>query len=201
MPSTRKFQGVKTFCGGPSQNQTDALPGKNIVFVHNFAQAGQICTMVTERVDGEGHGLSLVHRADLCLLEVGDEIDRVAHRHKDQEVGARLNELPFAQRPVADDTVDRSAYRRIFEIELCLFEIYLGPLQAGACRGLVVENDFDRDALDDLGEIAGGVFWRQQGELRASPRREAVDAAVKDTITDGREKLQCEAHKNPPSEI
>ena len=56
---------------------------------------------------------------------------------------------------------------------------------------VVVENDFDRDALDDLGEIAGGVFWRQQGELRASPRREAVDAAVKDTII---ERVDGEGH-------
>ena len=38
--------------------------------------------------------------------------------------------------------------------------------------------DTDRDALHDLGEIAGRVVRRQQRELRAARRRDALDAAV-----------------------
>src|SRR5271166_2971858 len=47
-------------------------------------------------------------------------------------------------------------------------------------RVAVVEQDLDRNALHDLGEIAGGVFRRQQSELRARPWRETVDAAVEE---------------------
>ena len=49
-----------------------------------------------------------------------------------------------------------------------------------AIHGLDVlrfEDDLDRHALDDLGEVAGGVIGRQQGELGARGRREAVDGA------------------------
>lgn len=35
--------------------------------------------------------------------------------------------------------------------------------------------DLDRHSLHDFGEVAGGVFRRQQGELGAGGRREAVD--------------------------
>ena len=37
--------------------------------------------------------------------------------------------------------------------------------------------DAHRDALHDLGEVAGGVLRRQQAELRARGRRDALDAA------------------------
>src|SRR5262245_17024102 len=40
----------------------------------------------------------------------------------------------------------------------------------------VVERDLDRDALDDLGEIAGGVVGWQQGKLQSTGRRQAVHA-------------------------
>ena len=46
-----------------------------------------------------------------------------------------------------------------------------------ACR---VERDLHRDALHDLGEIAGGVVRRQQREFLAAGGRDAVDMAVHD---------------------
>src|SRR5690349_12228715 len=46
------------------------------------------------------------------------------------------------------------------------------PLQ----RMTRVERYLDRDTLHDLGEIAGGVVGRQQRELRAASRGNAVDA-------------------------
>src|SRR6185437_6822908 len=42
------------------------------------------------------------------------------------------------------------------------------------------ERDLHGDALHDLGEIAGGVVGRQQRELLAAGRGEAVDMAVHD---------------------
>src|SRR6202171_3171317 len=42
----------------------------------------------------------------------------------------------------------------------------------------LVELDPDRDALDYLGEIAGGVVGRQQCELRSAGGRDSLDAAV-----------------------
>jgi hypothetical protein len=41
-----------------------------------------------------------------------------------------------------------------------------------------IEHDLHRDALDDLGEVAGGVVRRQQRELLATRGRDAVDVAV-----------------------
>src|SRR6185437_5000490 len=41
---------------------------------------------------------------------------------------------------------------------------------------VLVECDTNRDALHDLGEIAGRVIRRQQGRLRATRRRDALDA-------------------------
>ena len=40
-----------------------------------------------------------------------------------------------------------------------------------------IQNDFHRHALHDLGEIAGGVIWRQQGEFLAAGRGNAIDRA------------------------
>ena len=40
-----------------------------------------------------------------------------------------------------------------------------------------VEHDLHRDALDDLGEVAGRVVGRQQGEFLAAGRGDAVDMA------------------------
>src|SRR6266481_6965112 len=42
----------------------------------------------------------------------------------------------------------------------------------------LVELDANRDALDHLGEIAGGIVGRQQRELRSTGRRYSLDAAV-----------------------
>src|SRR5450631_998019 len=42
----------------------------------------------------------------------------------------------------------------------------------------LVELDPDRDALDHLGEIAGGVVGRQQCELRSAGRSNSLDAAM-----------------------
>ncbi len=41
-----------------------------------------------------------------------------------------------------------------------------------------IEHDLHRDALDDLGEVAGRVVRRQQREFLAAGRREAVDMAL-----------------------
>ena len=46
--------------------------------------------------------------------------------------------------------------------------------------GVAVEQDAHRDALHDLGEVAGGVLRRQHAELRAGGRGEAGDMAVED---------------------
>src|SRR5712691_3564737 len=50
--------------------------------------------------------------------------------------------------------------------------------QALQQRLALVERDTDRDALHDLGEIAGGVVRRQQRELRSAGRRNPAHAAV-----------------------
>ena len=42
---------------------------------------------------------------------------------------------------------------------------------------MVVEHDFYRHALHDLGEIAGGIVGRQQREFETAGRRQAVDMA------------------------
>src|SRR5262252_7433669 len=52
----------------------------------------------------------------------------------------------------------------------------VGKLAAG------VEHDLDRNALDHLGEIAGGVVGRQQGEFLPARRRDAVDMAAEGDI-------------------
>src|ERR1700753_3161395 len=53
--------------------------------------------------------------------------------------------------------------------------------QAGAdfdaLQAVAVEQDLHRHALDDLGEVAGGVLRRQQRELRTGAGRQAVDRA------------------------
>src|SRR5262249_41264060 len=43
---------------------------------------------------------------------------------------------------------------------------------------LAGNGDLDRHALDDLDEVAAGVFRRQQAELGARGRRDALDAAL-----------------------
>src|SRR3974377_529399 len=52
----------------------------------------------------------------------------------------------------------------------------VGKLAAG------VEHDLDRNALDHLGEIAGGVVGRQQGEFLPARRRDAVDMAAEGDV-------------------
>ena len=42
----------------------------------------------------------------------------------------------------------------------------------------IVEHDLDGDALDDLGEVTGGVVGRQQSELEAAGGRETIDMAL-----------------------
>src|SRR6516164_9189103 len=53
---------------------------------------------------------------------------------------------------------------------------HAGPQHPGELR--VVHHDPDRDALNDLGEVAGGVVRRQQRELESTRRRQAVDVAL-----------------------
>ena len=43
--------------------------------------------------------------------------------------------------------------------------------------GLRIQHDLDRDALHDLGEVAGGIVGRQQREGAAGAGRPAVDMA------------------------
>src|ERR1700682_6258596 len=56
------------------------------------------------------------------------------------------------------------------------------PLQQ---RLALVELDPDRDALDHLGEIAGGVVGRQQRELRSTGWRNSLDAAMQLLVREG----------------
>src|ERR1700676_5518322 len=42
-----------------------------------------------------------------------------------------------------------------------------------------VKKDFDRNALDDLNEVAGGVVGRQKSEIGAGPGLKAVDPSRK----------------------
>src|ERR1700721_2719079 len=42
----------------------------------------------------------------------------------------------------------------------------------------LVERDPDRNALNDLGEVTGGMVGRQQRELRSAGRRNALDPAM-----------------------
>src|ERR1700694_225858 len=50
--------------------------------------------------------------------------------------------------------------------------------QAFQQRLILIQLDTDWNALDHLGEIAGGVVRRQQRELRTTRRRDPLDAAV-----------------------
>src|SRR5260221_1782058 len=47
-------------------------------------------------------------------------------------------------------------------------------------RCIAIERDLDGDALNHLGEIAGGIVWRQQRKLLTACWREAVDMSVYD---------------------
>src|SRR6185369_195447 len=50
--------------------------------------------------------------------------------------------------------------------------------QAFQQRLVLVELDADRDSLNHLGEIAGGIVRRQQRELRTACRRNPLDATM-----------------------
>ena len=56
--------------------------------------------------------------------------------------------------------------------------------QIAAQRIVRIDRDLHRDALHDLGEVAGGVVGRQQREFLAAGRRDAVDMAF-----DGRPRI------------
>src|ERR1700756_2260591 len=57
------------------------------------------------------------------------------------------------------------------------FDRHPGTQAAG--QGVtVIEDDFDRDALDDLREIAGGIVRWQQRELLPAGGRDAVDMSM-----------------------
>src|SRR4051812_1271935 len=60
----------------------------------------------------------------------------------------------------------------------CRFRRHARPQQA--IQPAIVEHDFDRHTLNNLGEIAGGVVGRQQGELESAGGRETVDVAPQD---------------------
>jgi hypothetical protein len=51
-------------------------------------------------------------------------------------------------------------------------------------QGIVGEADLHRNALHDLGEVAGRVLRRQQRELGARARREALDLAAELVIAE-----------------
>src|SRR6266436_9444737 len=57
--------------------------------------------------------------------------------------------------------------------------------QARQQRLALVELNPDRDALDHLGEIAGGIVGRQQRELRSTGRRYSLDAAMQLLVREG----------------
>ena len=60
------------------------------------------------------------------------------------------------------------------------------PGRSTTASGLLgVEDDLHRDALHDLGEVAGGVVGRQQREFLTAGRREAVDAAAEELAREG----------------
>src|SRR5690349_551184 len=50
--------------------------------------------------------------------------------------------------------------------------------QPAGQRIILIERDLDRDALDNLGEVPGGVVRRQQRELLAAGGRQAFDMAA-----------------------
>ena len=68
---------------------------------------------------------------------------------------------------------------------------HAGPQLAGEAARRI-EHDLHRDALHDLGEVAGGVVGRQQRELLAARRRDAVDVAV-----EGRRRDTCRPRSRP----
>src|SRR6266478_8732066 len=57
--------------------------------------------------------------------------------------------------------------------------------QALQQRLSLVELDANRDALDHLGEIAGGIVGRQQRELRSAGGRYSLDAAMQLLVREG----------------
>src|SRR5258706_8992060 len=55
-----------------------------------------------------------------------------------------------------------------------------------------IKRDLDRNALDDLGEIAGGIVGRQQSEFLPAGRRDAVYMA---SDCDAREHINIDHHR------
>ena len=51
--------------------------------------------------------------------------------------------------------------------------------------GGLVEDDFDRDALDDFHVVAGGVFGRQQTEAGAAAELKAIDMRLEIVAREG----------------
>src|ERR1700752_877295 len=51
-------------------------------------------------------------------------------------------------------------------------------VQPAGQRIILIESDLDRDALDDLGEVASSVVGRQQRELLAAGGRQAFNMAA-----------------------
>src|ERR1051326_5095341 len=75
-----------------------------------------------EGVDRDVGALAAEHAADLRLLEIGDDVNAVAHRDDRHQLRARLDVLPDPRRAVANRAIDRRGNRRVAQIELGLIE-------------------------------------------------------------------------------
>src|ERR1043166_10192935 len=66
-----------------------------------------------EGVDRDVGALAAEHAADLRLLEIGDDVNTVAHRDDRHQLRARLDVLPDPRRAVADRAIDRRGNSRV----------------------------------------------------------------------------------------
>ena len=113
-------------------------------------------------------------------LDVEDRHERAERRGDDGDPGLELEPWARRQRATAGMAASRNQFTRVSMVGSADMPGRSRPLSR-----LVVEGDLHRHALDDLGEVAGRVVGRQQRELEAAGRRQAVDMAVQHLAGEG----------------
>ena len=120
--------------------------------------------LAREHVHSDIDGLTLVHVGELRFLVVRHHIDAI-DRHNRHQLRPGLHVLADAQRPVADDAVDRSRNGGVAEIEIGLVLQRLGAGER--CIGLYDLGLEQIDLLDRRSQV--GIVARQSGLSACDP--------------------------------